>query len=318
MFDGMPATQALDVIPVVDLRTASSGEVADVLVDASCMLIVGHGVSADLRQRMTDVSIEFFDLPTPEKERVRWDGLGVWNGWQPDGAADPDKLGATAPNLVEWYMAHELEQFDRWPARPTAMRDVWSEYYAAMAGVASRIMRLLAEAFDLPAEEVAAWTDHQFANLCVNHYPPQAVAPEPGQVRLSPHTDESAITILTAQEAPGGLEVRMRGRGRWTPVTIPPDAFLVQAADLLDRWTNRLVRASIHRVVNPERDVAATAQRDTLVYFHFPALDTVVAPAPSCVAATSSTPHYEPVVALDHVMQRQEKYAGPPDSDLDD
>jgi isopenicillin N synthase-like dioxygenase len=36
----------------------------------------------------------------------------------------------------------------------------------------------------------------------------------------------------------------------WVPVLIPADAFLVQAGDLLARWTSYTIRPNIHRVVN--------------------------------------------------------------------
>jgi isopenicillin N synthase-like dioxygenase len=277
------------------------------------MFLTNHGVSPDLRRRMIDISVEFFELPLEERELVAWDGQGVWNGWMPNGGVYHRRGSGEPPNLVEWYMAHELETFTNWPQRPAELHTVWSEYYSVMADLAAKIISAVASELDLPADDVPAWTDRHFANLCLNHYPAQVEPPAPGQVRLSPHTDEDTISILTAQDAPGGLQVRMPGRGQWTSVTFPPEAFFVQAGDLLDRWTNRRIRASIHRVANPPPQVASTAQRNTVIFFHFPALDTVVAPAESCVQKTGGTPHFEPVTAWEHVMKRQDSYSLPDD-----
>jgi isopenicillin N synthase-like dioxygenase len=302
-----------DAVPIVDLSVASARELTDAMLDSSCMFLANHGVPPELRRRMIDVSVEFFDLPLEERERVAWDGEGVWNGWMPNGGVYHRKGSEEPPNLVEWYMAHELETFSNWPTRPAALRAIWTEYYGIMAGLAARVVSMIAAGLDIPDDEVRPWTERHFANLCLNHYPAMAEPPAPGQVRLSPHTDEDTISILTAQDAPGGLQVRMPGRGRWTPVHFPPGTFLVQAGDLLDRWTNRRIRASIHRVVNPPLDVASSAQRDTVIFFHFPSLDTVVAPAESCVSASGGTPHFEATTAWDHVMRRQEVYALPED-----
>ena len=66
------------------------------------------------------------------------------------------------------------------------------------------------------------------------------------------------------------------------------------------------VPANLHRVVNPPREVAAEASRLALVYFHYPALDTVVAPAPSCIDADH--PPIEAIVAGEHLFRRQEAF----------
>ena len=87
---------------------------------------------------------------------------------------------------------------------------------------------------------------------------------------------------------------------------IPADAYVVQVGDLFSRWTNRRIPANLHRVVNPPRDVAAQASRLALVYFHYPALDAVVSPAPSCV--DDERPAIEPIGAGEHLLRRQEAF----------
>jgi isopenicillin N synthase-like dioxygenase len=164
---------------------------------------------------------------------------------------------------------------------------------------------LATEVLGLPEADLPAWTDGQFANLVANHYLPQPEPPLPGQTRVGAHTDRGGITLLAADEAPGGLEVRPRGRG-WTPVVIPEDAYVVQVGDLFSRWTNRRIPANLHRVVNPPRELAADASRLALVYFHYPALEAVVAPAPSCIDV--GHPAIEPIVAGEHLFRRQEAF----------
>ena len=55
--------------------------------------------------------------------------------------------------------------------------------------------------------------------------------PEPGQLRIRQHTDRGGLTLLWADQAPGGLEVMLPRSREWVPVLIPADAFLVQAGD---------------------------------------------------------------------------------------
>jgi isopenicillin N synthase-like dioxygenase len=298
------------MIRSLDLAGVSGGELAEALVRDSCVLVTGHGVAPDLRRRMAEVSAAFFDRPRDDKERVRWPGEGVWRGWQPVHEGVPELTGTRTPDLVERFEAQELDRFTMWPSEPADLRDVWVAYDAACAGVCSRLIELLAAGLDLPSGDVPAWTEHQYANLCVNNYPAQVEAPLPGQVRTGAHTDRGGVTLLAADAAAGGLEVQIPASGEWVPVTVPADAYLVQIGDLFARWTNLVVHGNVHRVVNPPRDGAAAARRQSVVYFHYPHLDTVVTPAPSCVRASGSEA-LPPLQAREHLMRRQAAFGRP-------
>jgi isopenicillin N synthase-like dioxygenase len=297
-----------DSPPLVDLRRGGPADLVSALIGCSCVLITGHGIDPELRRTMAEVSAAFFDLPRDEKRRVQWPGTGPWRGWQPVQEGVAELTGDRIPDLVERYEAQNLATFALWPERPVELREVWGSYYERCADLCSRLMGMLAEGLDLPGDELAAWTEHQYANLCVNNYPAQVDPPLPGQVRIGAHTDRGGITLLAADDAPGGLEVLAPGATAWMPVTIPADGFLIQIGDLFARWTNVMVHGNVHRVVNPPRELGAAARRQSVVFFHYPALDTVVTPAPSCVAATGGTP-LPPLHAGEHTARRQAAYA---------
>jgi isopenicillin N synthase-like dioxygenase len=303
---GAMASSPPSPVPVVDLSAPGAGAalLAALRTHASALL-VNHGVDLDLRREVIELSRQFFALPEQEKERVRWDGTGPWSGWQPVYQGTAEITGERVPDLVERFECQELDTFTGWPERPAGFASAWTDYYAAAGQLASSLMRLAATELDLPVADLPPWTDGQFANLVANHYMPQPVPPLPGQTRVGSHTDRGGITLLTADEAPGGLEVRPTDRG-WTSVVIPENAFVVQAGDLFSRWTNRRIPANVHRVVNPPREVAAESSRLALVYFHYPALDAVVAPAPSCVDADH--PPLASLVAGEHLLRRQEAF----------
>jgi isopenicillin N synthase-like dioxygenase len=287
---------AAPVIPVIDLRVATPSDLAEALQTRSCALVIGHGVDPDLLARMVEVSRQFFDRPEDEKARVRWDGTGHWRGWLPVYQGSEDLNSSQLPELLEKFeiqlpsegrRSSEQDEwgdgFDRWPTAPVELRPVWTRYYAELGALADRIVGMLAQALDLPEEQLADWTELHFANLVVNDYPAQAQPPAPGQVRIRQHTDIGGLTLLWADAAPGGLEVRLPGAQSWFPVQIPADAFLIQAGELLARWTNDLIAPNVHRVANPPRTSAAESRRTSIVYFHYPDLDVEVTPAPSCI-----------------------------------
>jgi isopenicillin N synthase-like dioxygenase len=307
-------------VPVVDLASAPPAAFVDALRESSCVFITGHGVPAALLAEMTAVSTAFFDLPRARKLPTRWPGDGLWRGWQPVYEGDADLTGGRVPDLLERFevalsgprgdtpaaLSASAAGFSLWPAEPPAFTEVWTRYYAALGGLASRLMSAVIGALALPTEAAAGWTDEHYANLVAINYIPQEVPPAPGQLRIRQHTDRGGLTLLWADQSPGGLEVMLPRSREWVPVLIPGGAFLVQAGDLLARWTSHVIRPNIHRVVNPPADVAATSRRISIPYFHYPRLDLLVEAAPSCLG--DGRRPARPVVAGEHAFRRQEDY----------
>jgi isopenicillin N synthase-like dioxygenase len=307
-------------VPTIDLAEQPPSAFVTALTGSSCVFITGHGVPAELMTEMIAASTAFFDLPRAAKLPARWPGNGLWRGWQPvyEGAAD--LTGGRTPDLLERFeialkgpraetaegLAALCSTFDLWPSQPTGFAEVWTRYYAALGNLASRLMSAVIDALALPTGVAAAWTGEQYANLVAINYIEQENPPEPGQLRIRQHTDRGGLTLLWADQSPGGLEVMLPHSREWVPVLIPPDAFLVQAGDLLARWTSHVIRPNIHRVVNPPREVAATSRRLSVPYFHYPRLDLLVEPAPSCLA--DGRRPARPVVAGEHAFSRQQDY----------
>jgi len=298
-------------VPVLDLATANADELTQALVDWSCVLISGHGIPDDLQQEMADVSTEFFDLPEQEKDKVRYSGHGVWQGWVPVFRGDRDFVEpGRIPDLIETFEVKEFESFDLWPERPARMRSVWLAYFQAFRDLSSRVIDMIATSLDLPREDVPAWTERPFYELTVNNYPPRNEAPLPGQVRLSPHTDEAGLTLLIARKDTGGLQIRRphTPEDDWRPVFLPPGVVFIQPGDLLARWTNRVIHANEHRVLNPPGAGAPTPRRQSIAFAHYPAWETTVTPAPSCVARTGEV--LPPVHVGEYILRSQEVYSG--------
>ena len=197
--------------------------------------------------------------------------------------------------------------FSLWPSAPARFAQVWTRYYAALGNLANRLIKAIIDELALvegaaqAADATTAWTSEHYANLVAINYIAQETPPEPGQLRIRQHTDRGGLTLLWADQAPGGLEVMLPHSREWVPVLIPADAFLVQAGDLLARWTSNTVRPNIHRVVNPPAEVAAPSRRISIPYFHYPRLDLLVEAAPPCL--TEGRRAAGPVIAGEHTFR---------------
>jgi isopenicillin N synthase-like dioxygenase len=307
-------------VPVIDVVTATPAELVAGLCSSSCVFLINHGLTDDVLSAMLATGQDFYARPEAEKAAVRWSGAGPWRGWQPVYDGGPQALllerfevalasGGAKQSRPEWAAS-----FDQWPDEPAGLRAAWTQMYAVLHELAGRLTTMIAEGLGLPSEDLPAWTERQHSNLVLNHYLAQIEAPEPGRVRQRAHTDIGGITLLWADGspgAPGGLEAQLGPDGGWVPVNFPPNgALLLQAGDLLHRWSRGRIPANNHRVVNPPR-VPGQPQvaRYSAVFFHHPDLSTWVAPA---LPPTDEVPVPALVAtaALDHILWRQQQSAG--------
>ncbi len=80
-----------------------------------------------------------------------------------------------------------------------------------------------------------------------------------------------------------GLQV-LRRDGKWIPITALPEQLVVNVGDMLARLTNDKLKSTIHRVVNPPRELMHTS-RYSIPFFMHPRSDMDLTCLPSCIDA---------------------------------
>ena len=90
-------------------------------------------------------------------------------------------------------------------------------------------MRSFALALGLDENRLDPFFDDRSSSLRVIDYPAGA-----GGARAGAHRDYGCPTIIHSDAA--GLEVQTRS-GEWRPVQAPPNGFVVNIGDLMQRWT---------------------------------------------------------------------------------
>jgi isopenicillin N synthase-like dioxygenase len=293
-------------VPIVDLESpAAVAEIAAACGRIGFLVVTGHGVAPGDVARMREVSNAFFDLPAHEKLRLASGeprrGLPAYRPLRTESLAA--STGAKAPpdlkESLDWGPA--IEGFG-WPDRPQELRETFERYREAVNGLGSRLRRLFALALDLPEGWFDATFEGHSSSLRVINYPAQEHEAEPGQLRAGAHTDYGCMTIIAADDVPGGLQVQVRDGG-WLDVHAPPGTFVVNLGDMMARWTNDHWVATLHRVANPPSGAGGRARRLSLVFFHDPRPDAVVECIPTCLAP-GEQPRYEPVTALDYILAK--------------
>jgi isopenicillin N synthase-like dioxygenase len=316
----------MSAVPVVDLAAAREGGGAErrraaAAIDGACreigfFAVVGHGVPAALVEDVHRLGHRFFQLPLADKLAAQHPVEGTNRGYHAAGretlAAANDE--AAPPDLKEYFHVGPVDvgpdayytsaigrrhfEPNRWPAAPAGFERAMTEYYRTMDGLVTFLMRLAALALDVDERFFDDKVDRSIGTMRLNYYPVQRVAPRPGQLRASAHTDYGGFTILSGEDVPGGLEVSGRD-GRWIDVHTPPDTFVVNIGDLLMRWTNDRWLSNLHRVVNPPAGDGRA--RLSVAFFNHPNYDALI----ECLASQGS-PRHPPVRSGEY---RDSKYA---------
>jgi isopenicillin N synthase-like dioxygenase len=145
-----------------------------------------------------------------------------------------------------------------------------------MRSLADELLTIAAAALDLPANFFTRHTAKSTYPMNINWYPPRRLPgfPEPGQFRIGPHTDFGTFTILDREPGKGGLQV-WNASGDWEDAPYDPDAFTINAGDLLARWSGDRWMSNRHRVLPPQAD-APDEFLVSLVFFYEADWDAIV------------------------------------------
>jgi isopenicillin N synthase-like dioxygenase len=298
-------------------RAAFAAELDAACRDIGFLLVAGHGVPPDLIRRVHAVSTAFFRLPESEKRplQVAPGRIHGWTGARQSYLADTLAPGEQrAPDWKEGFSvgpvdtppdltAEEAPYFGRnlWPTRPDGFVEVWEDFYREMERLAETLMAAFALALRLPEDYFAARIDRHITGLAAHYYPPQPVAPAPGQLRAGAHTDFGSLTILSTGDDSSGLQVRDRD-GIWQDIAAPPEAFVVNIGDLMAQWTNDRWVSTLHRVVNPSPE-RAHLPRQSIAFFHQPNWHALVECLPGCGSVTN-LPRHAPITSGAHFERK--------------
>jgi isopenicillin N synthase-like dioxygenase len=304
-------------VPLIDLEGWFTGdaserqrvleEVRDACEKVGFLAIKNHHFPEDVFKQTWSLSREFFDLPLADKTEVPMTEEYPYGYEYKEilSYSIDDKNVAAARDWKETFQvcvnmpAGEI----RWPSKPKAFDETLIAYYRNMEKLGGQLMRIFALALDLPEEWFEDKINKNQSALRVLNYPHQDHLPDVGQVRASAHTDYGTLTILAADDAPGGLQVQNLD-GSWQDVKLAPGVFVVNLGDLMQRWSNDKWRSTMHRVVNPSRDVVeagADTRRQSIAFFMNPNPDTLVE---VILCKDGEQPKYPPILAEEHLMSK--------------
>ena len=215
----------------------------------------------------------FFDLPIATKERYEIPGIGGQRGYVPFGKESAK--GKKEGDLKEFwhfgqYVEDDEERAQEYPENVLVdelpkFNEVGKQTFKMLEKTAKYVLRSLA--LHLNLEET--YFDHYIRNgnsiLRPIHYPPIKTAPK-GAERAAAHGDINLITLLMGAQGKG-LQVK-NNSGEWIDAMAEPDEIMINVGDMLARHSNNKLKSTIHRVVNPPKELWGTSRYSIPFFMH--------------------------------------------------
>lgn len=302
-------TKDLPLIDVGALRRGTPLEVwriAEQLGAAACdfgfFRVCNHGIDLDLIMATYQAAERFFALPEAEKQRYYIGKSPNHRGYVPFSERG-DYADEVHRNYEAFDMGLDLPQDDPdflagtlvlgpnvWPEL-IGFRATVARYYTEVAQLGRLICGALELFLGLPKGAITGQMTKPVSQLRLLHYVRPEVTTDHGSVNMGAHTDYECLTLLHTRNE--GLQV-MAQDDRWIDVPVDHAVYVVNIGDMLEAWTNGILRSTPHRVVNRSRE------RFSMPYFVAANHDTVIRPFPQLVG-DGRPALYEPFQAGAHL-----------------
>jgi isopenicillin N synthase-like dioxygenase len=287
--DGYMPKADFSEIPVINIAALlgrgsgdidkTAAEIVSACETAGFFYVVEHGIASEAIDAVFKAAHWFFTRPQGERDALNVSTSPNFRGYVP--------MGITGPNvprrmLEAFQMMLELGPDDpgvragnvmygpnRWPDGAPEFRAAMEAYYSAVTELSHRLLGAFARGLALPDDYFRSFFRKPLTQLRLLHYPPRP--PESTAEGVEAHTDTGAFTILLQDEV-GGLEVRNRA-GAWLRAAPIAGSFVINIADMMQRWTNGRFVSTPHRVAN-----RTGRDRISVPFFANPDYDATIAP----------------------------------------
>ncbi|KAF5717777.1 gibberellin 20-oxidase [Fusarium mundagurra] len=284
MASGLAVSKEGLSIPLIDFSRFLSGtpvernETANAILDgfktAGFIYLKNHPILPKDLQHAFDLSARFFNEPLEKKMEVVWTTPEANRGYSAPGREkvsqlkdiqEVEKVRAALPDLkesLEIGREGEPGHPNRWLEETgdlVGFRKDMLGFFEKCRQLHVEVMKAIAVGMGLDDRFFDSFVDVGDNTLRLLHYPAvesDVFKTKPGTVRAGAHSDYGSITLLF-QDARGGLQVKSP-TGQFVDATPIEGTVVVNAGDLLARWSNDTIKSTIHRVVEPPQKQAGS------------------------------------------------------------
>ena len=308
-----------DEIPSLDLYDFINGdenskslfvnELGRAYEEIGFVAIKNHGLSDKLTEQLYNCFEQFFSLNQDKKMSYEVAGLNGQRGYV--GKGKEHAKGRSVGDLKEFFHVGQIVQ-DNDEIKNDYPDNVWVKEIDDFEKVVTEAFKTLEKAGHAMLEAIAIYLglDQKYFQdkvhngnsilRAIHYYPLNPDEVDPEAVRAAEHGDINLITLLMGASA-DGLQV-LRRDGKWIPITALPDQIVVNVGDMLERLTNNRLKSTIHRVVNPPKELMNTS-RYSIPFFMHPRMSMDLSCLEECVDEKNPKKH-DDILAGDFLMQR--------------
>lgn len=270
-------------IPSVDLRDFLSddparkqkfvNEIGKAYEEIGFVALKGHFLDDQLVDNLYKEVKDFFDLPEDTKKKYEIEGIGGQRGYV--GFGKETAKGFKKADLKEfWHFGQYLESGSKYKteypenvevAENPNFNKVGKEAYQQLEKTGKYVLRALALYLGLDEFYFDKFISEGNSILRPIHYPPITEEPD-SAVRAAPHGDINLITLLMGAQGKG-LQVQNH-EGEWVDAIAEPDELMINVGDMLSRHSNNKLKSTIHKVVNPPRELWGTSRYSIPFFMH--------------------------------------------------
>jgi isopenicillin N synthase-like dioxygenase len=282
-------------------------EIGKAYQDIGFVALKGHFLDEKLVDKLYSEIKNFFDLPVDTKQSYEIPGIGGQRGYVSFGKESAK--GKKEGDLKEFwhfgqYVDDDPERAKEYPENVDvkelpAFNAVGKETYQMLEKTAKFVLRALALHLDLEETYFDNYIHNGNSILRPIHYPPIIEEPKAAE-RAAAHGDINLITLLMGAQG-RGLQVQNH-KGDWIDAIAEPDELMINVGDMLSRHTNNKLKSTIHRVINPPRELWGTS-RYSIPFFMHPISEMKLDVLDSCIDAENPK-QFEDITAGEFLDQR--------------
>lgn len=273
----------MNAIPSVDLqdfvsedpekKQAFTKAIGAAFEDIGFVALSGHFLSDELVEQLYSEIKKFFALPQETKDKYEIQGIGGQRGYTSFGKEHAK--GRKEGDLKEfWHFGQYVENDPKLEAEyPDNVHveelpdfnKVGKEAFQMLEKTAKYVLRALALHLDLEETYFDDYIKNGNSILRPIHYPPITEEPK-NAVRAAAHGDINLITLLMGAHG-RGLQVKNHN-DEWVDAIAEPDQLMINVGDMLSRLTNNKLKSTIHKVINPPRELWGSSRYSIPFFMH--------------------------------------------------
>jgi isopenicillin N synthase-like dioxygenase len=247
----------------------------------------GHFLDSNFTEKLYKEVRSFFDLPKEIKNKYEIPGISGQRGYVSFGKESAK--GSKHGDLKEfWHFGQYVENDDKllkeYPSNVEVLENkqfniVGKQTYRLLEKTSKYVLRALALYLKLDEFYFDKYILNGNSILRPIHYPPILEKPKDA-VRAAAHGDINLITLLMGAQGKG-LQVK-NNKGEWIDAIASKNQLMINVGDMLSRHTNNKLKSTIHRVINPSKELMKKS-RYSIPFFMHPISDMKLNVLESCI-----------------------------------